>query len=103
MIMRQSYPICIRKHWPLKKNLHDERRDKRKELITKINELNSHINADGYYNEAKAKEGELKRLSEESLADQAAIFKNTALLNDCKPKKEFLTIEQTKGGYCNIT
>ena len=31
------------------------------------------------YKEAKEKEGELRRLNEEILADQAAIFKNTAL------------------------
>ena len=35
----------------------------------------------------RPKKGELRRLNEEFLADQAAIFKNTALLNDCKPTK----------------
>ena len=65
------------------KHLQKEKQDKRKELITKINELNSYINTDGYYKEAKEKEGELRRLNEEFLADQAAIYKNTALLNDC--------------------
>ena len=49
------------------------------------------------------KEGELRNLNEEFIEDQAAIFKNTALLNDCKPTKEFLTMEQRKGGYCNIS
>ena len=49
------------------------------------------------------KEGELLRLDEEILADQAATLKNTVLLNDCKPTKEFLTLEQRKGGYCNLT
>ena len=33
----------------------------------------------------------------------SAIFKNTALLNDCKPTKEFLNMEQTKDGYCNLS
>ena len=47
-----------------------------------------------------AKAGEICRLNEEILADQAAMFKNTALLNDCNPTMEFLTIQQTKGGYC---
>ena len=60
------------------------KKDRRKELITKINELNSYINADVFYKESKEKEGELRRLNEELLEDQAAIFKNTALLNDCK-------------------
>ena len=85
------------------KHLQKGKRDKRKELITKINELNSYINDDGYYKEAKEKEGELRRLNEEILADQAAIFKNTALLNDCKPTKEFLNMEQLKGSYCSLT
>ena len=30
------------------------------------------------------------------------IFKNTSLLNDCKPTKEFLTMEQRKARYCSI-
>ena len=30
------------------------------------------------------------------LADQAAILKNTALLNDCKPTAEFLNMEKRK-------
>ena len=85
------------------KHLQKGKRDKRRELITKINELNSYINEDGYYKEAKEKEGELRKLNEEFLADQAAIFKNTALLNDCKPTKEFLNMEQLKGSYCSIT
>ena len=44
------------------KHLQKEKQDKRKELITKINELNSYINTDGYYKEAKEK-GELRRLN----------------------------------------
>ena len=31
------------------------------------------------------------------------IFKNTSLLNDCKPTREFLTMEQRRAGYCNIS
>ena len=69
-------------------------KDKHRELITKINELNSYIHVEGFYKESKEKEGELRRLIEEFLEDQAAIFKNTALVNDCKPTKEFLTMEQ---------
>ena len=53
--------------------------------------------------ESKEKEGELGKLNQEFLEDQAAIFKNTALLNACKPTKEFLTMEQRKEGYCNIS
>ena len=39
------------------KNLQREKKDTRKELITKINELGSYINADGFYKESKEKEG----------------------------------------------
>ena len=80
-----------------------EKWERRRQLINKINELNSYINIDGYHKESKEKEGELRRLNEEFLEDQEEIFKNTALLNDCKPIKEFLTMEQRKGGYCNLT
>ena len=31
------------------------------------------------------------------------IFKNTSLLNDCKPTREFLTMEQRRAGYCAIS
>ena len=31
------------------------------------------------------------------------IFKNTSLLNDCKPTLEFLTMEQRQAGYCAIS
>ena len=31
------------------------------------------------------------------------IFKNTSLLNDCKPTQEFLTMEQKRAGYCAIS
>ena len=48
-------------------------------------------------------EWEFIRLNENCLGDQAAIFKNTALLNDCKPTEEFLNMEQRKGGYDNLT
>ena len=50
------------------------KKDKRRELITKINELNSYIHVEGYYGESKEKEGELGTLNEEFLEDQAAIF-----------------------------
>ena len=73
------------------------KKDKWREWITKINELNSYIQVEGYYRESKEKEGELRRLNEEFLEDQAAIFKNTALLNDCKPTKEFLPWNKGKG------
>ena len=46
---------------------------------------------------------ELLMLNEDLLTDQAEIFKNTSLLNDWKPTKEFLTMGQRKGGYCNQT
>ena len=48
-------------------------------------------------------EGELLRLNEDFLADHTAIFKNTALSNDCKPTAEFLDMEKRKCGYCNLT
>ena len=31
------------------------------------------------------------------------IFKNTSLLNDCKPTHEFLTMEQRRAVYCAIS
>ena len=46
--------------------------------------------------------GELRKINEEYILEQSLIFKNTALLNDCKPTKEFLTMEQRKAGYCSI-
>ena len=48
-------------------------------------------------------EGELRKINEEHLIEKSMIFKNTALLNDCKPTKEFLTMEQRKAGYCSIS
>ena len=48
-------------------------------------------------------EGELRKLNEEFLIEQSMIFKNTSLLNDCKPTREFLTMEQRRAGYCAIS
>ena len=61
------------------------------------------INAGNTFKETKKLEGELLRLNEDFLADQAAIFENTALLNDCKPTAEFLNMEKRKSGYWNLT
>ena len=52
---------------------------------------------------SQAKDTNLRKINEEFLADQALIFKNTSLLNDCKPTKEFLTMEQRMAGYCCIS
>ena len=84
----------MKRNTVLPKKSSNGKKDIRKELITKINELNSYIHLEDYYKESKEKEGELRKLNEEFLEDQAAIFKNTALLNDCKPTKEFLTTDE---------
>ena len=41
-------------------------------------------------------------LKDEFLQEEAAIFKNYHLLNDCKITPAFLDLERRKGGYCNI-
>ena len=71
--------------------LQREKKDKRNQLMKKLNELNSYVNLNNCFRESKTAEGELRKLNEEFLIDQSLIFKNTALLNDCKPTKEFLT------------
>ena len=71
--------------------------------MKKLNELNSYVNLNNCYRESKITEGELRRINDEFFADQSLIFKNTSLLNDCKPTKEFLTMEQRKAGYCFIS
>ena len=59
--------------------------------------------ADDLFEETKNLEGELLRLNEDFLADQAEILKNTALINDFKPNAEFLNMEKQESGYCNLT
>ena len=71
--------------------------------MKKLNELIFYVNLNNYYRESKITEGELRKINEEFLADQVLNFKNTSLLNDCKPTKEFLTMEQRKAGYCCIS
>ena len=61
-----------------------------------------YANHNDYYEERHKAEGELRKINEEHLLKQSMIFKNTALLNDCKPTKEFLTMEQQRAGYCSI-
>ena len=56
-----------------------------------------------HYDEMHKAEGELRKINEEHLIEKSMIFKNTALLNDCKPTKEFLTMEERKAGYCSIS
>ena len=85
----------------MKKNT--ERKDRVKLIQTQLNTLTSSINADNLFEETKLLEEELLRLNEDFLEDQAAIFKNTTLLIDCKPTSEFLNMEKRKGGYCNLT
>ena len=46
--------------------------------------------------------GELMKMNENFLIEQSMIFKNTSILNDCKPTHEFLTMEQKRAGYCAI-
>ena len=72
----------------------------KKKLIKKLNEFNTYTNLSNHYDEMHKAEGELRKINEEYLKERSLIFKNTALLNDCKPTKEFLTMEQRKAGYC---
>ena len=55
------------------------------------------------YKEKHEAEGELRKINEDLLLEQLTIFKNTSLLNDCKPTREFLTMEQRRAGYCAIS
>ena len=72
-----------------------------KDILNYINrKLTSSINADNEVEESKC---ELKRINEGYLAHQVAIFKNTALLNDCKPTTQFLKMNHRKRGYFNLT
>ena len=59
------------------------------QLMEKLNELNSYVNSNNCFRESKISEGELRKLNEEFLIDQSLVFKNTALLNDCKPTWNF--------------
>ena len=72
-------------------------------LIKKLNEFNTYTNLSDHCDEMHKAEGELRKINEEYLMERSLIFKNTALLNDCKPTKEFLTMEQRKAGYCSIS
>ena len=67
-----------------RKNLNRDRKDKLQLIQTQLNISTSSINADNCFEETKILEGELLRLNKYFLADQAAIFKNTTLLNYCK-------------------
>ena len=80
-----------------------ERKCKIHKLQTQINKLTSSINAEESFEETKKLEGELLKINEDYLADQSANFKNTVLLNDCKPTAEFLNMEKLKGRYCSLT
>ena len=80
------------------KQINYERKVKMQDIQTWLNKLTSSINGDNTFEETKILTGEIIRLNEDYLADQAAIFNNTALLNDCKPTAEFLNMEQRKGG-----
>ena len=75
----------------------------KKKLLKKLNEFNTYTNLSNHYDEMHKAEGELRKINEEHLIEKSMIFKNTALLNDCKPTKEFLTMEQRKAGYCSIS
>ena len=68
-----------------------------------MNEFSSYVHLNDFYKERHEAEGELRKLNEEFLIEQSMIFKNTSLLNDCKPTREFLTMEQKRAGYCAIS
>ena len=70
------------------------KKNKKMDLLKKLNEFSSYVNLNDYYKERHEAEGELRKINEDLLLEQSMIFKNTSLLNDCKPTKEFLTMEQ---------
>ena len=72
-------------------------------MLNKLNEFSSYVHLNDFYKERHEAEGELRKLNEEFLIEQSMIFKNTSLLNDCKPTREFLTMEQKRAGYCAIS
>merc|ERR1712082_346489 len=83
--------------------LQREKRNKKQELLKKLNEFSSYVHLNDFYKERQEAEGELRRLNEDFLSNSCFLFKNTSLLNDCKPTREFLTMEQRRAGYCNIS
>ena len=68
-----------------------------------MNKFSTYVNLNDYYKERHEAEGELGKINKNLLIEQSMIFKNTSLLNDCKPTQEFLTIEQRRTGYCAIS
>ena len=62
-----------------------------------INNFTSSIYAVNELEETKVLDWDLKMLNEDYLAYQAAIFKNTGLINYIKPTSQFLKMEQRKG------
>ena len=79
------------------KEINSERKDKKNQLVqTQLNKLISSINAEELFAETTKLEGELLRINEDFLADQAAIFKNIASLNDCKPTAKFLNMKNER-------
>ena len=64
------------------------------DLLKKLNEFSSYVNLNDYHKERHEAEGELRKMNENFLKEQSMIFKNTSLLNNCKPTREFLTMEQ---------
>ena len=62
--------------------------------ISRADQLSSYVNLNDYYKERHEAEGELRKMNENFLIEQSMIFKNTSLMNDCKPTREFLTMEQ---------
>ena len=57
------------------------------DIQKQLNKLTLSLNADNMFEDTKILEGELIRLNEDYLADQADIFKNNALLNYYSPQQ----------------
>ena len=45
------------------------------DLLKKLNEFNSYVNLNDYYNERHEAEGELRKINEDLLLEQSMIFK----------------------------
>ena len=76
--------------------------DKQAEILKKLDELREIIDDDTEDSKVTELENELSVIRDELLQEEASIFKNIHLLNDCKITPAFLNLEKRKAGYCNI-
>ena len=84
------------------KVIREQRKDKQAIINKKIEELTSIIDCEDSSYQIKALETELQMLRDETLQEEASVYRNFHLLNDCKITPEFLMLEKRNAGYCNI-